>query len=192
MKTISLFYSTHTVHTTGEGQQLLHYYFVVVVQWCKQHLKMLQEKPCKHPIHPMKKLKCKAFLHLSFTSPPLRERLKYLKQFTGVCTKGMGFFFSFFLFVTTWREKNRWNANAFSHSKRTADLLVALNVIINKTNFKKRLMLTCEGVKPSSEMKMECWKDCTSMTKKHLRLPAFFLRDAIEGFFDKVANSTKK
>ena len=27
VKTGSLFYSTHTVHTTGEGQQLLHYYF---------------------------------------------------------------------------------------------------------------------------------------------------------------------
>lgn len=59
-------------------------------------------------------------------------------------------------------------------------------------------MLTCEGVKQTGEMKMECQKDCTSMTKKHFRLQSlffpffFFLKDAIEGFFDKVANSTKK
>lgn len=60
-------------------------------------------------------------------------------------------------------------------------------------------MLTCEGVKQQTgEMKMECQKDCTSMTKKHFRLQSlffsffFFLKDAIEGFFDKVANSTKK
>lgn len=39
------------------------------------------------------------------------------------------------------------SADAFSHSKRTADL-VALNVIIKQTGGKKkRLMLTCEGEK---------------------------------------------
>lgn len=38
--------------------------------------------------------------------PPPRKRLKYLKQFTGVCTKGMGvFFFSFFYFLLEHEEK---------------------------------------------------------------------------------------
>lgn len=72
---------------------------------------MLQEKPCKHPIQPMKKLKCKAFLHLVFSPPsprPLRKRLKYLKQFTGICTKGWdSFFFFFFSFCYNMKRKNR-------------------------------------------------------------------------------------
>lgn len=59
----------------------------------------------------MKKLKCKAFLHLVFSPrpAPTEKRLKYLKQFTGVCTKGMGFFFSifFFSFLLQHEEKNR-------------------------------------------------------------------------------------
>lgn len=90
--------------------------------------------------------------------PPPRKRLKYLKQFTGICTKGMGFFFSFFLFVTTWREKiEKMNANAFSHSKITAGLLVALYVIINETNFKRKInadLWRCQT--RSGEMEMEC------------------------------------
>lgn len=40
--------------------------------------------------------------------PPPRKRLKYLKQFTGVCTKGMGFFFFlFFPFCYNMKRKNR-------------------------------------------------------------------------------------
>ena len=50
------------------------------------------------------------------------------------------------------------SADAFSHSKRTADLRVALDVITNEFKKKKeKLMLTCEGVKQQTgEMKMEC------------------------------------
>lgn len=55
-------------------------------------------------------------------------------------------------------------------------------------------MLTCEGVN-KKQRDGDGMLDCTSMAQKHLRLPSlflFFLKDAIEGFFDKVANSTKK
>lgn len=46
-------------------------------------------------------------------------------------------FFLFLLFVTTWTENiDKMSANAFSHSKRIADL-VALNVTINKTFLKQ-------------------------------------------------------
>lgn len=162
---------------------------------------MLQEKPCKHPIQPMKKLKCKAFLHLVFSPPsplPLRKRLKYLKQFTGICTKGWdSFFFLFFLFVTTWREKiDKMSANAFSHSKRTADLLVALSVIINETNLKRKINADLWGVKQAVRWRWNVrkiarlWQRSTYGFNHFFSF--FFLKDAIEGFFDKVANSTKK
>lgn len=102
------------------------------------------------------------------------------------------FFFFFFLFVTTWTEKiDKMSANAFSHSKRTAALLVALCVVINK--LKERLMPTCDGGQAAGDG--DGMLDCTSVAQKHLRPPALFLfslKDAIEGFFDKVANSTKK
>lgn len=50
------------------------------------------------------------------------------------------FFLFFFLFVTTWREKiDQMSADAFSHSKRTADLRVALDVITNETSLKRKI-----------------------------------------------------
>lgn len=43
---------------------------------------MLQEKPCKHPIQPMKKVKRKAFLHLvsSPSLPPPQEKAQVFKK----------------------------------------------------------------------------------------------------------------
>lgn len=93
---------------------------------------MLQEKPCKHPIHPMKKRKRKAFLHLVFapSPPPTEKKAQVFKTIYRRMYKRDGIFFSFFLlFVTTWREKiDKVSANAFSHSSRPAELLAARSV----------------------------------------------------------------
>ena len=166
---------------------------------------MLQEKPCKHPVHPMKKRKCKAFLHLS-SRPPLPNPEKgssIWNNLQAYVQKGrvFFFFFPFFLFVTTWREKiDQMSADAFSHSKRTADLRVALDVITNERSLKRKINADLWRCKTTNR-----WDEDGMLERLHIHekeaLPAsitfffpffFFLKDAIEGFFDKVANSTKK
>lgn len=112
-----------------------------------------------------------------------------------------GLFFSFFLFVTTWREKiDQMSTDAFSHSKRTADLRVALDVITNERSLKRKINADLWRCKTTNR-----WDEDGMLERLHIHekeaLPAsitffflffFFLKDAIEGFFDKVANSTKK
>ena len=47
----------------------------------------------------------------------------------------------FFFFLLQHEEKkiDQMSADAFSHSKRTADLLVALDVITNKMSLKRKI-----------------------------------------------------
>lgn len=70
---------------------------------------MLQEKPCKHPIQPMKKLKCKAFLHLVFAPlpSPTQKKAQVFKTIYRRMYKrdGVLFFFLFFFFLLQHEEK---------------------------------------------------------------------------------------
>lgn len=116
VKTFSLFYSTHTVHTTRKGQQLLHYYFLLLFSDVSSTYKCYKKNPVSIQSNRWRKWNVRLFFILSLRhpSPHPKKRLKYLKKFTGICTKGVIFFF----FVTTWREKiDKMKANAFSHSK---------------------------------------------------------------------------
>lgn len=110
----------------------------VVVEWCKQHLEMLQEKPCKHPIQPMKKLKCKAFLHLFSPLPsPHQEKAQVFKTIYRSMYKG--FFFFFFFFVKTWREKTDKMSTDVVHIGKNCGLSGSSVV-------PRRVMLMCEWV----------------------------------------------
>ena len=115
VKTFSLFYSTHTVHTTRKGQQLLHYYFLLLFSDVSSTYKCYKKNPVSIQSNRWRKWNVRLFFISSPRRPPPphpKKRLKYLKKFTGICTKGVIFF------VTTWREKrDKMKANAFSHSK---------------------------------------------------------------------------
>lgn len=62
-----------------------------------------------------------------------------------------------------------------------------LEVCHQRNELKGRLMLTCEGGN-RREMETECYRDCTSRTKKHLTASItfffffFFLRMLLKGF----------
>lgn len=70
---------------------------------------MLQEKPCKHPIHPMKKRKRKAFLHLVFapSPPPTEKKAQVFKTIYRRMYKRVGvlFFFLFFFLLQHGEKK---------------------------------------------------------------------------------------
>lgn len=82
---------------------------------------MLQEKPCKHPIQPMKKVKRKAFLHLvSLPSlPPPQEKAQVFKKIYRHMYKRCDFFF---LLQHEEKKIDKMKANAFSHSKEICRL----------------------------------------------------------------------
>lgn len=88
---------------------------------------MLQEKPCKHPIQPMKKLKCKAFLHLFSPLPsPHQEKAQVFKTIYRSMYKGDGIIFFPFLLKYDKKKIDKMSTDVFSHSKTTADLVALI------------------------------------------------------------------
>lgn len=139
VKTFSLFYSTHTVHTTRKGQQLLHYYFLLLFSDVSSTYKCYKKNPVSIQSNRWRKWNVRLFFILSLyhPTPHPKKMLKYLKQFTGVCTKGVIFF------VTIWREKiDKMRANAFSHSKERCRPASGSKCDQIMKNSKQKLMLT--------------------------------------------------
>lgn len=70
---------------------------------------MLQEKPCKHPLHPMKKRKRKAFLHLVLapSPPPTEKKAQVFKTIYRRMYKRDGILFFLFSFCYNMKRKNR-------------------------------------------------------------------------------------
>lgn len=93
------------------------------------------------------------------------------------------------------RKIDQMSTDASSHSERTADLPVTLSMTLNTTNLTRRLMLTCEvkqAVRWDGMLERLHIYDKEALTASITFFSFSSLKDAIEGFFDKVANSTKK
>lgn len=135
VKTVSLFYSTHTVHTTGEGQQLLHYHVLLLLSDVSSTYKCYKKNPVSIQSSRWRNWNVRLFFIFSPLPSPHQEKAQVFKTIYRSMYKRDGIFFFFFsFFVKTWREKiDKMSTDVFSHSKRTADL-VALSVRETKIN----------------------------------------------------------
>lgn len=127
VKTVSLFYSTHTVHTTGEGQQLLHYHVLLLLSDVSSTYKCYKKNPVSIQSSRWRNWNVRLFFIFSHPSPPPdQEKAQVFKTIYRSMYKGDGIlFFSFF--VKIWQEKiDKMSTDVFSHSKTTADLVALI------------------------------------------------------------------
>lgn len=133
----SLFH-TYCTHNRRRATATPLLFFLLLFSDVSSTYKCYKKNPVSIQSNRWRNWNVRLFFILSPHPPPTptEKKAQVFKTIYRHMYKRMGFFFSFFfLFVTTWREKiDKMSADAFSHSKRTADLLVALNVIINETN----------------------------------------------------------
>lgn len=132
------FFIPHILYTQPEkGNSYSIIIFLLLFSDVSSTYKCYKKNPVSIQSNRWRNWNVRLFFILSPHPPPTptEKKAQVFKTIYRHMYKRMGFFFLFFLFVTTWREKiDKMSADAFSHSKRTADLLVALNVIINETN----------------------------------------------------------